>query len=174
MSTFVGCARRTTAFQSQRSVQIISSGNKQRTDETDASERNSLVHACPGSFFPHLRLDSWVTCQYRWHCHFAILCRTISNVNIRFYTCLSRRLQSCELSSYQGYTCTDQQGRSSAAVSSNSFVRGCLACVMSQIARPIQDAIGDGGLYTIFAGMLALSSLGIMLVARKFVICRSQ
>jgi hypothetical protein len=46
-------------------------------------------------------------------------------------------------------------------------VRGCLACVMSQIARPIQDAIGDGGLYTIFAGMLALSSLGIMLVARK-------
>jgi len=46
-------------------------------------------------------------------------------------------------------------------------VRGCLACVMSQIARPIQDAIGDGGLYTIFAGLLALSSMGIMLVARK-------
>ena len=38
---------------------------------------------------------------------------------------------------------------------------------MSQIARPIQDAIGDGGLYTIFAGLLALSSMGIMLVARK-------
>jgi hypothetical protein len=62
----------------------------------------------------------------------------------------------------------DEKGRSSAAVSSNSFVRGCLACVMSQIARPIQDAIGDGGLYTIFAGLLALSSMGIMLVARKF------
>jgi hypothetical protein len=39
---------------------------------------------------------------------------------------------------------------------------------MSQIARPIQDAIGDGGLYTIFAGLLALSSCGIMLVARTF------
>jgi len=38
---------------------------------------------------------------------------------------------------------------------------------MSQIARPIQDAIGDGGLYTIFAGLLTMSSLGIMLVARK-------
>jgi hypothetical protein len=61
----------------------------------------------------------------------------------------------------------DEQGRSSAAVSSNSFVRGCLACVMSQIARPIQDAIGDGGLYTIFAGLLTMSSLGIMLVARE-------
>jgi hypothetical protein len=61
----------------------------------------------------------------------------------------------------------DEQGRSSAAVSSNSFVRGCLACVMSQIARPVQDAIGDGGLYTIFAGLLTMSSLGIMLVARE-------
>ena len=61
----------------------------------------------------------------------------------------------------------NKQGRSSAAVSSNSFVRGCLACVMSQIARPIQDAIGDGGLYTIFAGLLTMSSLGIMLVARE-------
>lgn len=38
---------------------------------------------------------------------------------------------------------------------------------MSQIARPIQDAIGDGGLYTIFAGLLTLSSFGIMLVARE-------
>lgn len=38
---------------------------------------------------------------------------------------------------------------------------------MSQIARPIQDAIGDGGLYTIFAGLLTMSSLGIMLVARE-------
>jgi len=41
---------------------------------------------------------------------------------------------------------------------------------MSQIARPIQDAIGDGGLYTIFAGLLTMSSLGIMLVARKSLI----
>ena len=66
------------------------------TDETDAIERDSLVHACPGSFFPHLRLDSWIACQHRWNYHFAILCRIIGHVDIRFYTCLSRRLQSCE------------------------------------------------------------------------------
>lgn len=59
------------------------------------------------------------------------------------------------------------QGRAGAAVSSNSFVRGSLACVMSQVAAPIQDAIGDGGLYTLFAGLLALSSLGILFVACK-------
>lgn len=38
---------------------------------------------------------------------------------------------------------------------------------MSQIASPILKSIGDGGLYTIFAGLLALSSLGIIFVARK-------
>lgn len=39
---------------------------------------------------------------------------------------------------------------------------------MSQIAAPIQDAIGDGGLYTMFAGLLALSCLGIMFIAREY------
>ena len=62
---------------------------------------------------------------------------------------------------------TYSKGRAGAAVSSNSFVRGSLACVMSQIAAPIRDAIGDGGLYTMFAGLLALSSLGIIFIARK-------
>jgi hypothetical protein len=38
---------------------------------------------------------------------------------------------------------------------------------MSQIAGPIQKAIGDGGLYTMFAGLLALSSLGIVFIARE-------
>lgn len=52
-------------------------------------------------------------------------------------------------------------------MSSNSFVRGSLACVMSQVAAPIQSAIGDGGLYTLFAGLLALSSLGILFIARE-------
>lgn len=58
-------------------------------------------------------------------------------------------------------------GRSASAVSCNSFCRGVGACVMSQVAIPIQNAIGDGGLYTLFAGILCLSCAGLTAVACK-------
>lgn len=58
-------------------------------------------------------------------------------------------------------------GKSSSAVGNNSMVRGICACVMSQIALPILHAIGDGGLYTLFAGLLTCSSLGLVLVSFK-------
>lgn len=58
-------------------------------------------------------------------------------------------------------------GKSSSAVGNNSMVRGVCACVMSQIALPILHAIGDGGLYTLFAGLLTLSCCGLVLVSFK-------
>lgn len=58
-------------------------------------------------------------------------------------------------------------GKSSSAVGNNSMVRGICACVMSQIALPILHAIGDGGLYTLFAGLLTCSSAGLVLVSFK-------
>lgn len=56
------------------------------------------------------------------------------------------------------------QGRSASAVSTNSFFRGISGCILSQVAIPIQKRIGDGGLYSIVAGLLALSSAGILLL----------
>lgn len=58
-------------------------------------------------------------------------------------------------------------GRSASAIACNSFVRGSFACILSQTALPIQNAIGDGGLFTMFAGLLAFSSAGMTLIACK-------
>ncbi|KAL7413574.1 major facilitator superfamily domain-containing protein [Mrakia frigida] len=56
-------------------------------------------------------------------------------------------------------------GRSSAAVACNSFFRGLFAFVLSECALPIRDHIGDGGLYTLFSGLLTISSGVFVLLA---------
>lgn len=76
-------------------------------------------------------------------------------------------------------------GRSSSAVASNSSFRGLSAFVAAEIAVPlqvgslcltdtsfrthrvVQDAIGDGGLYTLWAGLMLLAELMILLVLYK-------
>ena len=55
-------------------------------------------------------------------------------------------------------------GRSTAAVASNSSFRGISGLVASEIAAPLQDAIGDGGLYSLWAGLLVVTELMILLV----------
>lgn len=64
-----------------------------------------------------------------------------------------------------GFLVDANPGRSASAISSNSFTRGVGACIMSQVAMPLKNAIGDGGLYTLFAGFLFLSVSGLTLVA---------
>ncbi|WVF71357.1 hypothetical protein IAT40_006161 [Kwoniella sp. CBS 6097] len=70
-------------------------------------------------------------------------------------------------SSTLAYLVDANPGVSASAVSLNSMFRGIMACVMSQIAVPIRNAIGDGGLYTLFAGLLALSSAIMVLLAYR-------
>ncbi|OCF74236.1 hypothetical protein I204_04606 [Kwoniella mangroviensis CBS 8886] len=70
-------------------------------------------------------------------------------------------------SSTLAYLVDANPGISSSAVSLNSLFRGVMACIMSQIAVPIRNGIGDGGLYTLFAGLLALSCAGLILLAYK-------
>ncbi|WVW84132.1 hypothetical protein I302_106161 [Kwoniella bestiolae CBS 10118] len=70
-------------------------------------------------------------------------------------------------SSTLAYLVDANPGISSSAVSLNSLFRGVMAAVMSQIATPIRNGIGDGGLYTLFAGLLALSCGGLILLAYK-------
>ncbi|WVQ81733.1 hypothetical protein IAT38_003858 [Cryptococcus sp. DSM 104549] len=70
-------------------------------------------------------------------------------------------------SSTLAYVVDANPGASASAVSCNSLFRGICACVMSQIAVPIRNSIGDGGLYTLFAGILAISCAGILLLIRK-------
>ncbi|EIW70508.1 hypothetical protein TREMEDRAFT_28934 [Tremella mesenterica DSM 1558] len=67
-------------------------------------------------------------------------------------------------SSTLAYIVDANPGRSSPAVSINSVMRGGMACIWSQCAVPLRNAIGDGGLYTMFAGLLALSCAGLFAV----------
>jgi hypothetical protein len=57
-------------------------------------------------------------------------------------------------SSTLAYIVDANAGRSTAAVASNSAFRGISGMIASEIAAPLQDAIGDGGLYSIWAGLL--------------------
>ncbi|KZW03371.1 MFS general substrate transporter [Exidia glandulosa HHB12029] len=58
-------------------------------------------------------------------------------------------------------------GRSSTAVATNSAFRGTAGFVSAEIAVPIQDAIGDSGLYMIWAGLLVVMELLILLTGRR-------
>jgi Na+/melibiose symporter-like transporter len=58
-------------------------------------------------------------------------------------------------------------GRSTAAVASNSSFRGISGLVAAQMAAPLQDTIGDGGLYSLWAGLLVVMELMILLVIRR-------
>ncbi|KAG1879247.1 vacuolar DHA amino acid exporter [Suillus subluteus] len=58
-------------------------------------------------------------------------------------------------------------GRSSTAVAANSSFRGLFAFVAVEIAVPLQDSIGDGGLYTLWAGLLVIANCLILLVLYK-------
>ncbi|CED82859.1 Synaptic vesicle transporter SVOP and related transporters (major facilitator superfamily) [Phaffia rhodozyma] len=58
-------------------------------------------------------------------------------------------------------------GRSSSAVASNSFCRGLFAFAFSQSSLPIRNGIGDGGLYSLFSGMLLLTCVAFVVLTYK-------
>jgi len=58
-------------------------------------------------------------------------------------------------------------GRSSAAAATGSCFRGTFAFVAVEVAVPIQNTIGDGGLYTLWAAVLVVAELLILLVIWK-------
>jgi hypothetical protein len=67
-------------------------------------------------------------------------------------------------SSTVAYLVDANPGRSSAAVATNSCFRGVAAFAFTEAAVPMQDSLGDGGLYTFWAGILVLCELTILLV----------
>jgi hypothetical protein len=57
--------------------------------------------------------------------------------------------------------------RNSADIATRSSSMQLTAFVLSECALPIRDRIGDGGLYTLFAGILTISSAVFILLAYK-------
>ncbi|EIN12476.1 MFS general substrate transporter [Punctularia strigosozonata HHB-11173 SS5] len=70
-------------------------------------------------------------------------------------------------SSTLAYLVDANAGRSSTAVAANSFYRGLFAFIAAEVAVPLQNAIGDGGLYTLWAGLTVLTAFLILLVLWK-------
>ena len=80
---------------------------------------------------------------------------------------LIRIAHSWIYSSTLAYVVDANVGRSSTAVACNSCFRGSLGFVAAEIAVPLQNSIGDGGLYTVWGGLLVLASGLIWLLIRK-------
>ncbi|OAX40731.1 vacuolar DHA amino acid exporter [Rhizopogon vinicolor AM-OR11-026] len=130
-----------------------------------------LKAANGGISFPEMRLEStkvamiWLPLSvigYAWVCqervHVAAICVMLflaGFFSIWIYT------------STLAYIVDANVGRSSTAVATNSSFRGLFAFVAAEIAVPLQDSIGDGGLYTLWAAIMVVAEGMILLVLYK-------
>lgn len=65
------------------------------------------------------------------------------------------------------YLMNSNTGRSSSAAAANASFRGTFGFIAVEIAVPLQDTIGDGGLYMIWAGLMLFAELMVLLVLYK-------
>ncbi|KAF8483111.1 MFS general substrate transporter [Gautieria morchelliformis] len=70
-------------------------------------------------------------------------------------------------SSTLAYIVDANVGRSSTAVATNSMFRGVTGFIAAEVAVPLQDSLGDGGLYTLWAGLMVIGLLSILLTIAK-------
>ncbi|KAK7689799.1 hypothetical protein QCA50_006438 [Cerrena zonata] len=121
-----------------------------------------------GVSHPEMRLEStfiWMlflplsSAAYGWvaekHVHVAAIC---------VFLFLSGFFSIAIYASTLAYIVDANIGRSSPAVATNSTFRGLSAFVATEIAVPLQLAMGDGGLYTLWAGIIVISELLLLLV----------
>ncbi|KAI5894417.1 MFS general substrate transporter [Schizophyllum commune H4-8] len=124
-----------------------------------------------GKFYPEMRLQStipglisfpifvlgfaWITEE---HVHISGMCVML------FMTGLT---QLFVYASTLSYVVDANVGRSSYAVALNSAFRGISAFVATEIAVPLQDGLGDGWLYTLWAALMACSSAMVVLIIYK-------
>ncbi|KNZ78494.1 hypothetical protein J132_00674 [Termitomyces sp. J132] len=106
---------------------------------------------------PFILAFGWVCEQ---HVHVAALC-------VFLFFC--GFFSSWTYASTLAYIVDSNTGRSSSAVATNSAFRGISAFVAIEIAVPLQDGLGDGWTYTLWAGLMLISGLLILLIA-----CRGQ
>lgn len=130
-----------------------------------------MIEANGGKWSAEMRLESsklamlWLppfVVGYAWvcekHVHVAVIC-----IMLIFIGFTSIWIYTSTLS----YLVDANPGRSCTAVATNSSFRGSLAFVSIMVAVPLQDALGDGGLYTAWAGVLVVMELLVVLVLRK-------
>ncbi|KAF7373494.1 Vacuolar DHA amino acid exporter [Mycena sanguinolenta] len=131
----------------------------------------SLTTANGGVSYPEMRLKSTMfgfilvppsVLAYGWvsakHVNVAAMCT---------FLFLSGFFMIWAYTSTLAYIVDANNGRSAAAVATNSAFRGVAAFVATEVAVPLQDSLGDGWLYTIWAGLLVFVGLLVWLVVHK-------
>ncbi|KAI1789395.1 vacuolar DHA amino acid exporter [Ganoderma leucocontextum] len=107
-------------------------------------------------FMPFLPV---ATIGYGWvcerHVHVAAICVLLFLTGLFLIAIYSSTL---------AYIVDANTGRSSSAVATNSCFRGLTAFIAAEVAVPLQDAIGDGGLYSLWAGLMVLAEILVLLV----------
>ncbi|KAG1815133.1 MFS general substrate transporter [Suillus subaureus] len=130
-----------------------------------------LKAANGGASFPEMRLEStkiamlWSPLSvigYAWVCQERVNIAAVC-VMLFFAGFLSIWIYTSTLA----YIVDANIGRSSMAVATNSSFRGLFAFVAVEIAIPLQDTIGDGGLYTLWASLIVVAECMILLVLYK-------
>ncbi|KAG1797872.1 major facilitator superfamily domain-containing protein [Suillus plorans] len=130
-----------------------------------------LKAANGGISFPEMRLEStkvamvWLPLSvigYGWVCQERV---NVAAICVMLF--LAGFLSIWIYTSTLAYIVDANTGRSSTAVATNSSFRGLSAFVAAEIAVPLQDSIGDGGLYTLWAGLLVIANCIILLVLYK-------
>ncbi|KAG2089038.1 major facilitator superfamily domain-containing protein [Suillus discolor] len=130
-----------------------------------------LKAANGGVSFPEMRLEStkvamvWLPLSvigYAWVCQERV---NVAAICVMLF--LAGFLSIWIYTSTLAYIVDANTGRSSTAVATNSSFRGLSAFVAAEIAVPLQDSIGDGGLYTLWAGLLVIADCIILLVLYK-------
>ncbi|KAG2089032.1 vacuolar DHA amino acid exporter [Suillus discolor] len=124
-----------------------------------------------GQWYAEMRLESskltmlWIPLSligYGWACdkhlNVAVIC--VMLVLVGFTTIWM-------YASTLAYLVDANPGRSAAAVATNSSFRGSLAFLSVLIAAPLQDAWGDGILFTAWACILAAAELLVIIVVHK-------
>ncbi|KAH7096979.1 vacuolar DHA amino acid exporter [Auriculariales sp. MPI-PUGE-AT-0066] len=100
--------------------------------------------------------------SYAWfaekHLHIAAICVSLFAVGFTSIWVYTNTL---------AYLVDANVGRSSMAVATNSFFRGLTGFASAEVAVPIQNGIGDAGLYMIWAGLVVFTGLSLLLVEKK-------
>ncbi|KAG0704803.1 vacuolar DHA amino acid exporter [Suillus ampliporus] len=129
------------------------------------------VAANEGVSFPEMRLEStkiamvWLPLAvlgYAWVCQERV---NIGALCVMLF--LAGFLSIWIYTSTLAYIVDANTGRSATAVATNSSFRGLFAFAATEITVPLQDSIGDGGMYTLWAGLLVVTECLILLVLYK-------
>ncbi|EPT00293.1 hypothetical protein FOMPIDRAFT_55404 [Fomitopsis schrenkii] len=113
------------------------------------------------NLYPMLFLPASVI-AYGWvcegHVHVSVVCVLLFLSGFLYITIWTITLS---------YIIDANSGRSSSALSANSCVLGLFGFIASEIALPLENSLGNGGLYSIWSGLIVIAELLVVLVLWK-------